>query len=152
MVAFPFHGLQPCEIGLYGFHVTFSSVTIRAYTPDGLVNYTWNNVDANYPNFQDFVLDASGDTVIEVVRETADTSFRCWLQTSYRPVEVRETHAGAYAPFASLFLVSGVILVALCVFFVAKGFRKFDRRESQSGLAMAEITSRNQRSTKSPSF
>ncbi|MFX1402999.1 MAG: hypothetical protein ACFE9D_00825 [Promethearchaeota archaeon] len=125
VVAFPFHGLQPYEVGLYGFHVTFSSVTIRAYTPDGLVNYTWNNVDSQYPNYQDFVLDASGDTVIEVVRETADTSFRCWLQTSYRPVEVRETHAGAYAPFATLFLVTGVILLSFGLVFMIKGFKDF---------------------------
>ncbi len=127
VVAFPFHGLQPCEVGLYGFHVTFSSVTIRAYTPDGLVNYTWNNVDSNYPNFQDFVLDASGDTVVEVLRETTDSSFRCWLQTSYHPVEIRETHAGAYTPFATLFLVTGIILISFSLFFVVKGFKAFPK-------------------------
>ncbi|MFX1576043.1 MAG: hypothetical protein ACFFCF_02610 [Promethearchaeota archaeon] len=117
-------GLTQSEVALYGFHVTWSSVTVHVYSLDGSINYTWNYVNSQYPGYQTLVFDTYGDTVIEVIREAEDTAFSCWAIASHRPVEVLQTHAGAYAPFAIGFLISGVIFLVTGVHFATKGFRE----------------------------
>jgi hypothetical protein len=87
------------------------------------MNQTWNYVNSQYPGFQNFVFDTPGDTVVEVIREAEDTAFRCWILAIHRPVEVIQNPSAAYAPFATLFRVSGVVLLVLGSYFVVKGFR-----------------------------
>ncbi|MFW9934789.1 MAG: hypothetical protein ACFFDU_04550, partial [Candidatus Thorarchaeota archaeon] len=91
---------------------------------DGSMNYTWNFVNSQYPGYQSLVFDTHGDTVVEVIREAEDTAFSCWVLANHRPVEVRQTHAGAYAPFAIGFLISGVIFLVAGIHFATKGFRE----------------------------
>ncbi|MFX1317651.1 MAG: hypothetical protein ACFE9D_00815 [Promethearchaeota archaeon] len=100
-----------------------ASVTVHGFSLDGTLNQTWNFVNSQYPGFQNFGFDTPGDTVVEVIREIEDTTFRCWIITSHRPVEVVLNPAGAYAPFATLFLVSGVVIFSFGLFFLTKGFR-----------------------------
>jgi hypothetical protein len=116
-------GFNKSNIGLYGFHVTTASVIIHVFSLDGTLNQTWNFVNSQYPGFQNFGFDTAGDTVVEVIREAEDTSFQCWIIVSHRPVEVVLNPAGAYAPFAILFLVSGTVIFSIGLFFLTKGFR-----------------------------
>ena len=111
------------EVELYGFHVTTASVTIHVFSLDGTMNQSWSYVNSQYPGFQNFVFETPGDTVVEVVRETENTTFACWILANYRPVEVWLNPSGAYAPFATLFLVFGVGLFVLGAYFISKGFR-----------------------------
>lgn len=131
-------GLTQSEVGLYGFHVTGSSVTIHAYSlalqppgitdiANGSMNHTWNYVNSQYPGYQSLVFDTLGDTVIEVIREAEDTAFSCWVLASHRPLEVRQTHAGAYAPYAMGFLITGIIFLITGVHFTKKGFHELSK-------------------------
>lgn len=118
------NGLNQCDVGLFGFHVATASVTIHVFSLDGTVNQTWNFVNSQYPGFQTFEFETPGDTVVEVIRETENTTFRCWILANHRPVEVWLNPSGAYAFFATLFLLSGVILFVLGCYFVVKGLRE----------------------------
>ena len=95
------HLPNPCDVELYGCHVTTASVTIHVFSLDGTMNQSWSYVNSQYPGFQNFVFETPGDTVVEVVREAENTTFACWIVTNYRPVEVRVNPSGAYAPFAT---------------------------------------------------
>ncbi|MFX1565612.1 MAG: hypothetical protein ACFFCH_06440 [Promethearchaeota archaeon] len=116
-------GLSQCNVKLYGFHVATASVTIHLFSLDGIMNQTWNYVNSQYPGFRNFEIETPGNTVVEVIREAEDTAFWCWIITSHRPVEVVLNPAGAYAPFATLFLVVGVAIFSIGLFFLTKGFR-----------------------------
>jgi hypothetical protein len=116
-------GLGQYDVELFGFCVETSSVTIQVFSLDGTLNHTLNNVYSYYPGVEYLVFDTTGDTVIEVVREAEDTAFRCWILTKYTPVEIIPHPSGAYAPFATLFLVSGIVLFVLGSYFVVRGFK-----------------------------
>jgi hypothetical protein len=123
-------GLNQCVVELFGFCVETSSVTLHVFSLDGTLNLTYNNLHSQYPGYHHFAIEAPGDTVVEVVREAEDTAFRCWILANYRPVEVIPHPSGAYAPFATLFFVSGVVLFVLGSFFVIKGFRDIPKATS----------------------
>ena len=112
-----------CDVELYGFHVTTASVAIHVFSLDGTMNQSWSYVNSQYPSFRNFVFETPGDTVIEVIREAEDTTFRCWIISNHRPVDVWMNPAGHYALFATLFLVSGVALLIIGSYFIAKGFK-----------------------------
>jgi len=105
-------GLHEGMVELRGFFVTAASVTVHLYSLDGPMNYTWNFVNSQYPGYRTLHCEITGDSVIEVLRESADTEFHCWVLASHRNVEVHQHPAGNYAPLAISFLVSGTSLLA----------------------------------------
>jgi hypothetical protein len=121
-------GLRPGEGGVYGFHVTNATVTLHVISIDGSLEYTWYDVSAKYPNYQFFEFDTTGDTVVEVIREDEDTSFRCWLLANDRFVEVRRTPAANYIIFAFIFFEVGAVLFVLSFIFIIKGFKEYPLR------------------------
>jgi hypothetical protein len=106
-------GLNGGIVELRGFFVTAASVVVHVYSLDGSMDYTWNFVNSQYPGYRTLHCETTGDTIIEVQRESADTEFHCWVLASHRNVEVRQHPAGNYAPLACSFLVAGTSLLAV---------------------------------------
>jgi hypothetical protein len=123
-------GLNTELIELRGFFVTASSVTIHAYSLETPMNYTWNFVNSQYPGYHNFHFEITGDTVIEVLRESEDTGFRCWVLASSRNVEIRQHPAGNYAPLATAFLVSGSGLLAVGLVYTLRSFDESSKESS----------------------
>lgn len=120
-------GINESVVEIRTFFVTNASVTIHAYPLDGSLNRTWNYVNSQYPGYQNFVFDTAGDTILEVERETEDTGFSCWVLVSFREKEIRQNYAGHYAPYATIFLVSGIFLLGLGLYSASKGFRELPK-------------------------
>jgi hypothetical protein len=120
-------GVNECMVSLRTFFVTNASVTINAYILNGSLISTWNYVNSQYPEYRNFVFNTTGDAVIEVVRESEDTAFSCWVLYSFREVEIRQTYAGNYALYATVFLITGIILLGFGFHYTFKGFKELPK-------------------------
>jgi len=123
-------GLSAGVVELRGFFVNPASVTVHAYSLDGLLNYTWTFVNSQYPGYLNFYFQTTGDTVIEVLRESEDTAFHCWVLASSRPVEIRQHPAGNYASLATAFLVSGFGLLVVGLVYTRRLFEEPPKESS----------------------
>ena len=123
-------GLNGGLVELRGFFVTADSVTVHVYSLDGLMNYTWNFVNSQYPGYRTLQCETTGDTVIEVLRDSADTGFHCWVLVSHRNVEIRQHPAGNYAPLAFSFLVAGSSLLAVGLIYARRLFEESSKEFS----------------------
>lgn len=121
-------GINVSQIMIRGLFTNGSSVTVQAYTLDGLVNHTWNNVNEVYPAVTGFGFGTTGDLVIEVVREGEAAEFRCWILGSYREVEIRKNYVGFYAPLAYIFLGSGALILGFGLYTLFKGFEEIPKK------------------------
>ncbi len=115
--------IEDRTIELRTFFVNHSSVTVKAYTPDGAVNQTWNYVNSQYPGYQTFECYTTNSTIIEVIRETADVEFYSWVLVRQNRTEFVLNYAGAYVPYAYLFLGIGIILLVSGCYYASQGLR-----------------------------
>lgn len=125
-------GINVSQIEIRSLFTNGSSITVRAYTLDGVVNHTWNGINEVYPDVTGHAFGTTGDLVIEVVREVEDAEFSCWILGSYREVEIRRNYAGEYAPFAYVFLGSGVLLLGFGLHNLFRGLEDIPKKLKES--------------------
>ena len=113
--------IEDSTIELRTFFVNHSSVTVRAYTPNGSVNQTWNYVNSQYPGFQTFECYTTNNTIIEVIRETDDVEFSSWILVRHSETDILLNYAGFYAPYAYLFFGVGIILLVSGCYYISQG-------------------------------
>jgi len=113
--------IEDSTIELRTFFVNHSSVTVRAYTPDGSINQTWNYVNSQYPGYQTFECYTTNDTIIEVIRETNDVQFSSWILVRHSETTILLNYAGAYAPYAYLFFGMAAILLVSGCYYASQG-------------------------------